>query len=159
MMHIGKWALLLSIFWLLLSGYIQPLLLSLGAVSIALVLVVVKRMDRVDQVPKRISSGLALFRYLGWLFIQIFISSAHVSKLVWRRDRKLSPVLAEISVQNIKPSNRVLYANSITLTPGTLSVDLDDNVVTVHALQATSIDELKQGVMENKITSIWGKNT
>mgnify|MGYP000580121715 FL=1 len=73
MMHIGKWALLLSIFWLLLSGYIQPLLLSLGAVSIALVLVVVKRMDRVDQVPKRISSGLALFRYLGWLFIQIFI--------------------------------------------------------------------------------------
>jgi len=50
----------------------------------------------------------------------------------------------------------VLYANSITLTPGTLSVDLDENELTVHALQKSSIDELKEGGMEKKISSIWG---
>lgn len=157
-MHIGKWAVLLSVFWLLLSGYIQPLLLSFGAVSVAIVLVVLKRMDTVDQEPCNLSTGLRILRYLGWLMGEIIKSAIHVTKLVWGSSDNLSPALAKIPANNIKPKNRVLYANSITLTPGTLSVDLEDGVVTVHALQESSIEELQQGDMERKITGIWGEN-
>lgn len=157
-MHIGKWAVLLSVFWLLLSGYIQPLLLSFGFVSVVLVLVVLKRMDNVDRDPKQIRSGHRMLRYSIWLLGQIFSSSAHVTKLVWGSSSKLSPALAKIPVDKVPPGNRVLYANSITLTPGTLSVDLQDDTVTVHALQKSSIEELEQGDMERKITGIWGEN-
>ncbi len=155
-MHLAKWALALSVFWLLLSGYLQPLLLSFGAISIALVLVVLKRMDAVDNEPRLLSSGQRILRYIAWLLGQIAISSLHVTKLVWGSTNDLSPCLAKIPAKNIPPKKRVLYANSITLTPGTLSVDLDKDHVTVHALQESSIVELQQGGMENKIIGIWG---
>lgn len=157
-MHIAKWAVLLSGFWLLLSGYIQPLLLTFGVVSVAIVLIVLKRMDAVDQEPIYISYGHRIIRYLIWLFGQIIISAIHVTKLIWGSNDKLSPSLAKISADKVLPHNRVLYANSITLTPGTLSVDLEDGTITVHALQEASITELQEGKMEQKITSIWGKN-
>lgn len=157
-MHIGKWGALLSVFWLMLSGYIQPLLLSFGAISVAIVLVVLKRMDAVDKEPKFISSGHQIIRYLVWLLGQIVISSIHVTRLIWGSSDKLCPALAKVSVENIPPKTRVLYANSITLTPGTLSVDLDDKEVTVHALQESSIEELKDGDIEQKMISIWGEN-
>lgn len=155
-MHIGLWAVVLSLFWLLLSGYIQPLLLSFGVVSVFLVVLVVKRMDDVDQELKQLSFGFSVFRYIPWLLKEIFKSSVHVTKLIWGPADKLTPTLAKISVQNVPKEKRVLYANSITLTPGTLTVDLEDDEVTVHALQSSSIDKIKEGGMEKKITNLWG---
>lgn len=157
-MHIGKWATVLAVFWLLLSGYIQPLLLSFGAISVAIVIVVLKRMDAVDEEPKQISLGFRPVQYTIWLLGEIIKSAVHVTKLIWGSPDKVSPALAKIPAHNIPPNKRVLYANSITLTPGTLSVDLEDGEVTVHALQEESIQELQQGSMEQKITGIWGEN-
>jgi len=155
-MHLIKWAVLLTGFWVLLSGYIQPLLLSFGAVSVALVLIVLKRMDAVDNEPIPLGFGYQAVKYLFWLIGQIILSSIHVTKLIWSPKDKLSPTLAKIPVKNVVSNTSVLYANSITLTPGTLSVDLDNDEITVHALQKESIEELKQGGMENKIADIWG---
>lgn len=157
-MHIAKWAVLLSIFWLLLSGIIKPLLLSFGVVSVVVVLYVLKRMDEVDKERQQIGTGLRLIRYLPWLIGQIISSSLHVTKLIWGSPDKVSPTLAKINAENVPLNNRALYANSITLTPGTLSVDLDGGEVTVHALKKSSIDELEDGYMEKKITGIWGEN-
>jgi multicomponent Na+:H+ antiporter subunit E len=157
-MHITKWAILLSAFWLLLSGYIQPLLLSFGAVSVILVLFVLKRMDEVDQERQEIGTGIRLIRYLPWLIGQIISSSIHVTKLIWSSPKELSPSLAKINAENVPAKRRALYANSITLTPGTLSVDLVDGEVTVHALRKSSIEALEKGIMEKKITGIWGES-
>lgn len=157
-MHIGKWATLLGAFWLLLSGYIQPLLLSFGAVSVAIVLLILKRMDAVDGEPRYVSTGLSMTRYLFWLLGQIVQSAIHVTKMVWGSPKKLSPTLAKVQVKKIPPKCRVLYANSVTLTPGTLCVDLENDEMTVHALQKASIDELEEGDMERKIIGIWGEN-
>ncbi len=155
-MHILKWAVLLSLYWLLLSGYFQPLLLSFGLVSVAIVLLVLKRMDKVDKSPKPVNTSIEILGYFAWLIGQIVNSSIHVTKLIWGSPNKVSPTLAKIDIKQIPKSSQVLYANSITLTPGTLSVDLDEDVVTVHALEADSITELKQGEMEQKISAIWG---
>lgn len=157
-MHIVKWAVVLSIFWLLLSGFIEPLLLSFGAISVVIVLFILKRMDKVENEPGQIGTSIRLIRYTPWLIGQVFSSAIHVTKLIWGSPDKVSPAIAKINVKDVPSSSRVLYANSITLTPGTLSVDLDENEVTVHALHRSSIDELKEGQMEKKITGIWGEN-
>lgn len=157
-MHIVKWAVVLSIFWLLLSGFIEPLLLSFGAISVVIVLFILKRMDKVENEPGQIGTSIRLIRYTPWLIGQVFSSAIHVTKLIWGSPDKVSPAIAKINAKDVPASSRVLYANSITLTPGTLSVDLDENEVTVHALHRSSIDELKEGQMEKKITGIWGEN-
>lgn len=155
-MHLGRWAILLSLFWLLLSGYLQALLLAFGAASVVIVVIVVKRMDQVDLEPISINLGHKTLRYLFWLAGQIILSASHVTKLVWGQSSKVSPALAKISIKNIPSKHHVLYANSITLTPGTLSVDLEGDQVTVHALQASSIEKLEEGGMEQKMTDIIG---
>lgn len=147
---------MLVIFWLLLSGFLEPLLLSFGAVSVMIVLYVVKRMDDTDKERQKTGMSFKLARYLPWLFVQIVQSSIQVTKLIWGSSEKISPVLEKISAEEVSEKNRVLYANSITLTPGTLSVDLVDGELSVHALQKSSIEELKEGAMQKKITDIWG---
>lgn len=157
-MYIVKWSVVLTIFWLLLSGFIEPLLLSFGALSVVVVLFILKRMDKVENEPRQISTSLRLIRYMPWLIGQIFSSGFHVTKLIWGSPDKVSPAIAKINAKDVPVSNRVLYANSITLTPGTLSVDLEEGEVTVHALQKSSIEELEEGHMEKRITAIWGEN-
>ncbi len=157
-MHFGKWTLFLAVFWMLLSGYFKPLMLGFGVLSVVIVLVFLRRMDKADEEPMVISIGHRMLRYVVWLFWQIVLSSVQVTRLIWSPTIKLSPSLEKISVQNTREASRVLYANSITLTPGTMSVDLEDGEITVHALQKESIDDLKSGEMERKITSIWGEN-
>ena len=131
-------------------------MLSFGAVSVIIVLYVLKRMDEVDNERQKIGTGFQLIRYFPWLFVQIVKSSIQVTKLIWGSSENISPVLEKISAQDVPMKSRVLYANSITLTPGTLSVDLVDGEVTVHALQKSSIEELKEGLMQRKLTDIWG---
>ena len=157
-MHIIKWTAVLSAFWLLLSGYIQPLLLSFGVISVLLVIVLLKRMDAVDKEPKLVTSGSQLVRYVLWLLGEIWSSSTQVTKLIWGSPDKLSPTLAKIPADTVPESNQVLYANSITLTPGTLSIDLEDNELTVHALQESSIPELQEGGMATKISDTWSND-
>ena len=155
-MYLGKWALLLSVFWLLLSGFLKPLLLSFGVISVAIVIYVLRRMDSIDHEPKAVSSGFRMFRYTTWLLKEIANSSLEVAKLVWGSPNSLSPSIAKLPIDDIPEKTRVLYANSITLTPGTLSVDLDDQHVTVHALHEQSIADLKEGSMSSRIKKTWG---
>ncbi|WP_448567390.1 Na+/H+ antiporter subunit E [Thalassotalea ganghwensis] len=157
-MHLLKWALLLSGFWLLLSGFLQPLLLSFGLISVVTVVWVIKRMDDVDQQPKEVSTGRRVFRYFLWLLSEIIRSSYHVTKLIWGPADSISPSLSKVSAAKVPYDTRVLYANSITLTPGTLAVDLEGDEITVHALQKRSIKRLQKGDMENKLKKIWGEN-
>ena len=156
-MHLFKWAVLLALFWLLLSGIYQPLIIGFGVISVVIVVFLLMRMDDADEEKKRAASGIRMVRYIAWLIGQIISSSIHVTKLVWSNPKNLSPSLAKVSVKEVPEKVRVLYANPITLTPGTLSVDLVDDEITVHALQKESIKELQEGEMENKITGIWGK--
>ena len=149
------WAILLAAFWLLLSGFYKNLLLIFGVISVILVLVVIKRMDTFDKVHRCFDISPKMFGYLGWLLGQIVLSSIQVTKVVFSKD--ISPAIAKLPVDDLPAGKRVVYANSITLTPGTLSVDLNDKEVTVHALQGDSITALKKGDMSSKIIKVWGE--
>ena len=148
------WSSVLAGFWLLLSGFFKPLLLMLGAISVGLVVWLMSRMDVQDQSPQSLRLNVRKINYFVWLLGQIVLSSVEVAKAVWRSPQQLNPVLGEIKTAQLKSAGRVLYANSITLTPGTLSVDLDNEKITVHALNSRSLDDLHKGEMEARIAKV-----
>ncbi len=145
--------LVLAVYWLLLSGYLKPLLLSFGAISVALVMILIRRMDSRDNESQKPALNSSFFRYVIWLLGQIILSSIEVTKIVWGKKKALSPVVGKLSVSKVPKRSRVLYANSITLTPGTLSIDIDDKYITVHALNKKSIEALRHGEMAEKVYS------
>lgn len=154
--HAVIWALVLAVFWLFLSGFLKPLLLAFGLISVVLVVYLIKRMDTSDDEPQKPALSFAFFRYVFWLIGQIILSSIEVTKLVWGNSKNLSPSIAKLPINSTPDQSRVLYANSITLTPGTLSVDIDQDHITVHALKAQSIQELQAGEMAKKVSSVTG---
>ncbi|WP_394132357.1 Na+/H+ antiporter subunit E [Shewanella maritima] len=149
--YIVTWSLILFVFWLCLSGFFKPLLLSFGVISVALVMVILLRMDKTDNENQKLALNLHFFRYVFWLLGQIILSSVEVTKLVWGKHTKLSPAIGKLPVNNVPEKSRVLYANSITLTPGTLAIDIDKEHVTVHALDKESLESLSHGDMAQKV--------
>lgn len=141
---------LLSIYWLVLSGHYTVLLLALGAASIGLVAWVVHRMDIVDlEGPARLTTTFAW--YLPWLVAQVFLSALRVARLVWTPRLALSPAVGEVPLSDESELLRVIYANSITLTPGTLSLSLEEQSVMVHSLEAAGLDQLRDGAMLRRV--------
>lgn len=149
--YLGSWVLVLAVFWLLLSGFLKPLLLGFGVVSVALVVFLLRRMDMTDTENQKLAINPYFLQYSIWLLGQVILSSLEVTKLVWSNKKKVSPAIAKLPVTNVPKRSRVLYANSITLTPGTLSIDIDDKHVTVHALNEASLDSLRHGEMNSQI--------
>lgn len=98
-----------------------------------------------------------VIKYFFWLYAQIFLSALSVSRLAWRRNIAIKPVLHIIQTKQSFKEAKVLYANSITLTPGTVSIsEWKDNLL-VHALDVSYMDDLKEGVMDDKVGLIMKK--
>ncbi|MBT8434510.1 MAG: Na+/H+ antiporter subunit E [Gammaproteobacteria bacterium] len=141
----------LTAFWLVNSGHYTLLMLSLGLISIALVLYVAHRMDVVDHESQPLHLTLKLPGYLLWLAKEIIVSNISVVKHVWLGNKTISPVLTTIKASQKTDVGKVIYANSITLTPGTVTVDLVGDQITVHALSRENIEVLQAGEMDRRI--------
>lgn len=152
--HLLAWSIILMSFWLLLSGIWQSLLFVFATTSVLLVLFVIVRMDNVDKSSNAIVINLSFVFYVLWLLREIVFSSVDVARIIWSRKIKVEPVLAVLEFDPALKGGRVLFANSLTLTPGTLSVDLSENTITVHALDMKSIADLKEGEMQQRIIKL-----
>ena len=138
-------------FWLILSGHFSPLLLALGGLSVLLVVWLLQRMDRVDKTPVGLRPSLALARFGLWLFRHLVRSNIEVARLIWHPALPVSPCWTRLPVHVSTPLQRTLYANSITLTPGTLTADVQDDHFLVHTLCERGIGLLHDGEMERRI--------
>lgn len=92
-----------------------------------------------------------LARYWVWLEWQILLSSLSVTRKIWQINPKIDPAVAWVSAKAGDEIGVTLYANSITLTPGTVSVDTRGNQIQVHALDRAGIAELHKGVMSERV--------
>ena len=147
-----KLALALLAVWVLLSGYIQPLLLGLGAASCLAVAWLKVRADRRDGDP--VPFALHVHRlpgYLLWLSWEIIKSNVDVSRRILSPRLPIAPAVRWLPANQRTELTRVIYADSITLTPGTLSIDLEDAAVEVHALNEESLDTLERGEMDARV--------
>lgn len=151
MRHTIMLSLTLAVFWLANSGHYSALMLSLGVLSIAVIVYIAHRMDVVDHEAQPLHLTLQLPGYYAWLVKEIFISNLIVVKHIWLGNKSISPGFATITASQKTEIGKVIYANSITLTPGTVTVDLEDNKFLVHALLQESIKDLESGEMDRRV--------
>lgn len=154
MRHTISTIVVLALIWLANSGHYTGLILGLGVVSIGFVVWIAHKMDVVDaeSTPFHLSSRLPGF-YL-WLIRKIIASNIDVAKRVWGGAGAISPVVKTLPLTQKTDMGRVIYANSITLTPGTVSIDLNEDQVTVHALSEDGMQELEEGEMNRRVTAL-----
>lgn len=144
----------LSFIWLVNSGHYSLLLLGLGLLSVVFVILVSRCMKLVDRESQPWHLAAVLPGYYWWLFKKILHSNLQVAACAWRGAGAISPACARIPTKLQSDFSRVLYANSITLTPGTVSVSLDQNSILVHSLTADGLDELCGGEMEKRVRAL-----
>ncbi|HIG05957.1 MAG TPA: hypothetical protein EYQ08_09550 [Planctomycetes bacterium] len=139
-------------FWLLLSGRFEsPFLLGSGMVASAVTVLICQRLDLISPQFQPLSSFLRFLLYLPWLLLQIVRASFEVIILAWSPRPNISPRLVEVRTHLNHPLAQTLLANSITLTPGTVTVDIDDQKLLVHALGEKSARGVLDGSMEQRI--------
>ena len=145
----------LALLWVLLSGLYSALFLGLGAVSVAFVMWIVHRMNGIDGArPEVRLRSLAFVRYAFWLFGQIVRANVEVARLALSPRMRIAPVVLRVPARQRTEVGRVLFANSITLTPGTVSVHLDEEEIEVHALTAGAAASLAGGEMGRRVEEL-----
>jgi multicomponent Na+:H+ antiporter subunit E len=152
MKHIISLFITLSAFWLLNSGHYSVLILSLGFFSIVFILVITHKMDVVDQESQPVYLTRNIFGYCLWLIKEIIQANITVVKHIWLGKDSISPALEKITISQQTDMGKVIYANSITLTPGTVAIDITGDEIIVHALVRKDIDSLKTGEMDRRVT-------
>lgn len=147
---------LLAIFWLVLSGHFNPLFLSLGALSVGLVCWISLRSENTSRgnIPPRMV--LRLPAYFLWLGMEVLRSSLAVTRLVWSPRPTLRPAMGVTPAERLSALGQATYANSITFTPGTLALTVDDDGIEVHSLKEADIAHLRAGQMLRRVRRLEG---
>lgn len=145
-------AISLAVLWLLLSGHLEALILVFGVLSIGFVVWVSRRMHVIDResYPFGLVPRLSGF-YWPWLLKEIVKSSIDVTRRVFGPASAVQPVVFDAPVSLESDLGRVIYANSITLTPGTVSMNITNEAIRVHALHPDIERDLRQSGMEARI--------
>ena len=140
--------------WVLWSGMFKPLLLGLGAFSCALAGYIAVRMGYFDTRVFALRFNLRLLAFWAWLLREIVKSSLEVARIVLARDLRLSTRVVEIDASRLSPVDQAVLGNSITLTPGTLTLDASDGRLLVHALTEEGASALEDGEMLRRVAAI-----
>jgi len=136
---------ILGLLWLTLSGNYTlsgdyPLIIMLGILSILISVGITLRMRILDRETVPIVRAPHLIAYWAWLGGEILAANISVLKLIMRPDVDIEPRLVRVPVDLRSGTARCVYANSITLTPGTVTVDVEDDGYLVHALDKSMTD-------------------
>lgn len=155
MLHAASVFLVLYAFWILLSGLFTPFLLAAGAGCALAVLAFARRMDVIDREGHPIHLGWrALFSYWPWLIKEIAKSSWDVSRRILDPRLPISPTLARFRPSQKSELGLVIHANSITLTPGTVAVEVEAGEFLVHALTREGAAGLAGSEMDRRVAAL-----
>lgn len=143
--------------WLLWSGHFEPFILLLGILSCIFSLWICQRMKIVDEETAPIQLGIRPFtHYAPWLIKEIIKSNIEVTRVVLAPRLKLQRNLIEVGANPKTELGRVVLANSITLTPGTVSVGMEEDRILVHALSFEGAEEDLSGDMDRRVCRLEG---
>ncbi|PCK03500.1 MAG: cation transporter [Alteromonadaceae bacterium] len=112
------------------------------------------RLKIVDGEAQPLSIYLRLPLYWLWLVREIVTSNITVVKHIWLSPKAISPVVATLPLCQRSDLARVIYANSITITPGTVTLDVDKDTITVHALTRAGLESLQTGEMSQRVSAL-----
>ena len=149
--HTISLGVLLFALWLGLSGQINVMLISVGLVSTLVILYIAYRMDRIDKDIYPAHMTVLLLRF--WLFLarEVIIANIDVIRRIFKPGKNISPQLFELPLTLEADVSRVIYANAITMTPGTVSANLDKKTITIHTLSIEAAEDLSSGRMASAV--------
>ncbi|HMB75838.1 MAG TPA: Na+/H+ antiporter subunit E [Kiloniellaceae bacterium] len=154
MIHVVSLGMVLVGLWLLLSGIYEPLLISLGVASSVLVVIVAHRMDVIDREAVPLHLNLKILGYWGWLAKEITKANIDVAKLILSPELPISPLVIRVKATQRSDMGRVIHANSITLTPGTVAMDFDGEDIIVHAISREAAAGTLEGSIDRNVTAV-----
>lgn len=149
-------AIALAAFWLALSGHYTPFLLFVGALCVLFTVWLAYRMHIVDEEGQPVELIMAAPTYWFWLFIEIAKSAWTVTWIILDHRLPISPTFTKVRASQKSAAGIATYANSITLTPGTITTGVSGDVLEVHALVKGGADDLEEGGMDRRVSQFEG---
>jgi multicomponent Na+:H+ antiporter subunit E len=143
-------------FWIVLSGHYTPMLLAAGAASAVVCVVAAIRTRAVGTEGHPIELFRGALTYWPWLTVEIAKSAWAVTKIILHPKLPISPTMTVVRASQRTPAGGATYANSITLTPGTITVAVNGHDLTVHALVRDGAIDLEGGGMDRRVTQFEG---
>ena len=151
MKHTLSLIVLLGLLWWVLSGYTKPLLLSLGVASVLLTVFIARRMDVVDEESHPLELSPRLIPYWGRLIKEIAVSNIQVIKLILSPKPDIDPSIFTVTTDQKSDLSKVVLGNSITLTPGTVTLDIRGDQIEVHALTREAAEDVLAGSLDKRV--------
>lgn len=152
----------LMLFWVIMSGYLDAIHLSMGVVSVIGVMVFNYKLKSHSffeddmQGLEQVRFGFA-FYYIFWMVYQILLAGFHVAWVVMRPHLRAETSMIVFKVDLPSSHAKMILGNSITLTPGTLTVTIDDDKFTVHSLTPKSHESIINDEMPRQVLKLFSK--
>jgi multicomponent Na+:H+ antiporter subunit E len=143
--------------WLLWSGHYTPLLLALGSVSCLVVTWLAFRLGIAGHEGQPFGLFIRLPGYLLWLALEVVKANLDVTRRVLSPRLRISPTIVLVDAPQKTDLGQAIYANSITMTPGTVSVDIGPGTITVHAISREVAAGVESGVMARRVCRLEGE--
>lgn len=151
MKHAVSLTLTLFTLWVLLSGHFNPLLIAIGVASSLVTVVLALRMEVIDHESHPMHLRRELPRFWVFLSREVILANLDVVRRILTPGKSYSPQLRQFPLPQQTELGQVIYANAITLTPGTVTVQLNTDSIRIHALSREAAEDLQSGRMAQAI--------
>ena len=143
--------------WLLFSGHYNATLITYGVLSCLGVVALMAHLRILDEEALPAHLVFRAFIYVPWLFKEVVLSNLAVAKVILSPKLPIHPRILRIEASQKTDVGQVIYANSITLTPGTVTLDVRHGKFLVHALTTDSAEGLLTGEMDRRVSTLEGR--
>lgn len=145
-----------------MSGFLDAIHIGMGVVTVIGVLYVNYQLkaykffndDKYDL--QQLRYGRA-FYYIGWMVVQIVIAGFHVVGVILKPKMPIHTTILTFKVDLPSAHARMILGNSISLTPGTLTIDIVGDIFTVHSLDNTSHESISSDTMPRQVLKLFEK--
>ncbi len=115
---------------------------------------IANRMDVIDHEGQPVQLGWRILTYWVWLAVEIVKANLDVARRILDPKLPIDPVLVRVKATQASELGQVIYANSITLTPGTVSMQVEGGEILVHAISREMAEDLEGGEMDRRVTAV-----
>jgi multicomponent Na+:H+ antiporter subunit E len=146
--------------WIVFSGKFDAFHLGLGVISSLFIAWISQDFlfhDRSKTWEERMREAGAFLQYIPWLIVEIIKANLHVFKLAMTRNgyEEVAPRIVTIKTYLKTDFAKFVFANSITLTPGTITMLIRGDVFHVHTMSQFLEDDLLEGAIERKVAEVF----
>ena len=150
------WGILFAL-WLPLSYHFEPLFILFGLATCSIAVFVAARMGIVDRESVPVHLALRGALYFPWLVWEIFKSNVRVARIILSPRIRVDPSIVHFRASQRTDLGRFIYANSITLTPGTVTTGIVEDDFEVHAIVQEEIDGSEENEMNRRVAVLEGE--